>query len=432
MESNQPPAGTPFVDPMKPVIEVLQGANIDSVVEKYGIDRSELEKRLRSYQETLRQRALSQDLILSKAGRNDPCPCGSGKKYKKCCLSQHEEARKNLPPDRLQEMEEKERRREKLEKDVHRGFELLFDREPDKARAFAEKIIEAHPEDDRLHDIVVTADLSTGRYDDAYFLCRRRWQVAVEEKEHYQENGFHKREGEGRAVHFFSPSTWLEKLWIAGRARFYSEKYPVSGDARLAGLVKKLEIANDTHKFPGRDEEGFAMRKEALAPVLDELRAAGFDAVPYLLPITYAFSWSSLFVPDLLGDCGNDDCVRLLAELSMFRFPYFAQLCLSRLEAIGPRAVPVIEALMAEDASFDEIKVGLVMVLGGIRDPDSFNLLVRLVDHENPYVVNWVAQSLGRLGDPEAVPHLERARDRVGNLSKIGGAIRELMAQGDI
>lgn len=23
----------------------------------------------------------------NKVGRNDPCPCGSGKKYKKCCLS---------------------------------------------------------------------------------------------------------------------------------------------------------------------------------------------------------------------------------------------------------------------------------------------------------------------------------------------------------
>lgn len=23
-----------------------------------------------------------------KIGRNDPCPCGSGKKYKKCCLEQ--------------------------------------------------------------------------------------------------------------------------------------------------------------------------------------------------------------------------------------------------------------------------------------------------------------------------------------------------------
>ena len=22
-----------------------------------------------------------------KVGRNDPCPCGSGKKYKQCCLS---------------------------------------------------------------------------------------------------------------------------------------------------------------------------------------------------------------------------------------------------------------------------------------------------------------------------------------------------------
>lgn len=29
---------------------------------------------------------------MSKAGRNDPCPCGSGKKYKKCCRSKEEEA----------------------------------------------------------------------------------------------------------------------------------------------------------------------------------------------------------------------------------------------------------------------------------------------------------------------------------------------------
>lgn len=25
-----------------------------------------------------------------KVGRNDPCPCGSGKKYKKCCLGKDE------------------------------------------------------------------------------------------------------------------------------------------------------------------------------------------------------------------------------------------------------------------------------------------------------------------------------------------------------
>lgn len=34
-----------------------------------------------------------------KAGRNDPCPCGSGKKYKKCCLAKH---RSREPEDRLE------------------------------------------------------------------------------------------------------------------------------------------------------------------------------------------------------------------------------------------------------------------------------------------------------------------------------------------
>ena len=26
----------------------------------------------------------------SRVGRNDPCPCGSGKKYKHCCLAKAE------------------------------------------------------------------------------------------------------------------------------------------------------------------------------------------------------------------------------------------------------------------------------------------------------------------------------------------------------
>jgi tetratricopeptide (TPR) repeat protein len=29
---------------------------------------------------------------MEKVGRNAPCPCGSGKKYKKCCLSLHQES----------------------------------------------------------------------------------------------------------------------------------------------------------------------------------------------------------------------------------------------------------------------------------------------------------------------------------------------------
>ena len=32
-----------------------------------------------------------------KIGRNDPCPCGSGKKYKKCCLNEQQAS----PMDKL-------------------------------------------------------------------------------------------------------------------------------------------------------------------------------------------------------------------------------------------------------------------------------------------------------------------------------------------
>lgn len=34
-----------------------------------------------------KQYSSNQKLELPKVGRNDPCPCGSGKKYKKCCLN---------------------------------------------------------------------------------------------------------------------------------------------------------------------------------------------------------------------------------------------------------------------------------------------------------------------------------------------------------
>ncbi len=31
----------------------------------------------------------------NKIGRNDPCPCGSGKKFKKCCISKSEMIKSN-------------------------------------------------------------------------------------------------------------------------------------------------------------------------------------------------------------------------------------------------------------------------------------------------------------------------------------------------
>ena len=35
---------------------------------------------------------------MAKIGRNTPCPCGSGKKYKRCCLSKEKEMKKRKLP----------------------------------------------------------------------------------------------------------------------------------------------------------------------------------------------------------------------------------------------------------------------------------------------------------------------------------------------
>jgi hypothetical protein len=416
-------------NPLKPVLEVLQGDSPEAVCARHNITRDDLEKRVQDYQNSRRQAALADQLVTRKVNRNEPCPCGSGKKYKKCCLPNHEEARKNIPRDTLQEMEELAKLREKLEKDVEKGLELLFTQEFAKAGQLAERLLETFPEDDRVHDILVARDLATGNFDDAFNRCRRRWQVAQEEKTFYQENGYHKREGQDRKqiVHFFSPSTWLDKFWIAQRARAYQTMFLANDDRDLAAAVDKLRSANDAKRFPARGEEGYAMRRKALASTLGQLEAAGPAAIPHLLPLTYYFSWASLFVPELLYAYGTEASIKLLAELSMFRTPYFAQKCLSYLEQAGPRAVPQIAQVMRENPAFDELKTGLIMVLGAIHTQDSFNLLAGLSEHENPYVVNWTAQALGRHQNPQALVYLEKAKERLGGHSKIAGAVRELI-----
>jgi len=71
-----------------------------------------------------------------KAGRNDPCPCGSGKKYKKCCyLREKPPAMQSLPPEvikKFQGMQVNENKRRRKYGDVrpiihakHQGHDFV-------------------------------------------------------------------------------------------------------------------------------------------------------------------------------------------------------------------------------------------------------------------------------------------------------------------
>ena len=43
--------------------------------------------------------------ILSKIGRNEPCPCGSGKKYKKCCIGRPHPVMRHWSYEEVNEMD---------------------------------------------------------------------------------------------------------------------------------------------------------------------------------------------------------------------------------------------------------------------------------------------------------------------------------------
>ncbi|SFM40583.1 HEAT repeat-containing protein [Thermodesulforhabdus norvegica] len=414
-------------DRFAPVYAYLKGETAENVCLRYGIGRKELERRIGEYQHLARRAAAMESLPGEKISRNDPCPCGSGKKYKKCCMPLHEEIRKTLPRDRWLKQEEKARKKKFLEKEVQRGFDLLLSMDFGKAERLATKLLTEFPEDDRLHDILMTVFMVRQRYDDALVIARKRWQVALEERDYYQEHGQHKRDRDDTVVHFYSPSTWLEKFWIAQRAGSYSKEFPEGNHPVLKRLSAELMTANDVKRFPQRDQEGYRVRREALDSVIEQIKSYGEDAYPYVLPLAYYFSWASLFVPEVIAAPGTERSLRLLAELSMFRFPFFAQMCLKHLEEAGERSVPIIRQVIESHKAFDELKVGLILVLGNIVCDESFSILVELTEHENPYVVNWVAQALGKHQNPAALPYLEKARERLGELSKIAGAIRELV-----
>ncbi len=72
---------------------------------------------------------------MRRPGRNDPCPCGSGKKYKRCCLPAHEAA------ERAERQAAEELAKAKLLAEEERERDLLetWRSEYEEERAFVEE-----------------------------------------------------------------------------------------------------------------------------------------------------------------------------------------------------------------------------------------------------------------------------------------------------
>ena len=80
--------GVPF-DPTRPVAPPPQNGNRRAATSMDDMEREFRRKKERELQAARMAGAGESDIqqrrVGDKIGRNDPCPCGSGKKYKKCC-----------------------------------------------------------------------------------------------------------------------------------------------------------------------------------------------------------------------------------------------------------------------------------------------------------------------------------------------------------
>ncbi|RLB98787.1 MAG: hypothetical protein DRH76_01640, partial [Deltaproteobacteria bacterium] len=87
---------------------------------------------------------------------------------------------------------------------------------------------------------------------------------------------------------------------------------------------------------------------------------------------------------------------------------------------------PLIRQALTADRQFDPIKTGMVSVLGNLGGAEAYALLMDLLDHESPHLVNWAGDALGKFNNPEALPALIAASERIGGQPMIDAAIEHL------
>jgi SEC-C motif len=410
------------------ILKVIDGGNAEEIAKGIGLEPAQLLSLRDTFVEHSVGQALLGEAAERKIGRNEPCPCGSGKKYKRCCLAKHEKARDFLRETRAQDIQQTDKE-ESLPPYVITGFDLLAAENYEAASAQAAELLKTHPEDDRLHDTLATGLLASGRYEEAIAVSRTRWEVAREEKAFYLAHGYHRRQPQGEEAsppHFYAPETWLEKYWIAARAREYRALLPEPRDPYLDQLVTELLAVNDRKRFPDQKEKGLEERRKALEPTLDALKDAGPAAIPYLLQVVRRYSWATLFIPKLLAHFGTDLATRSLIDISMFGYHFVSESCLKHLEALGAAALPPIREALRRYPEFDPIKVGLIAMVANVQAPEVDRILEDLLDHDEPVVVDWAGLGLGKRKRIDLLERLEKAAARIGKAPRLTWAIDHL------
>jgi hypothetical protein len=414
---------------LEPVMELLQGGNPDAIALKAGISKKHL-FRIRDdlLAQVERERARATDATPRKIGRNAPCPCGSGKKYKHCCLDRQTVAGHAAPTGKAETRPARKAEQSRLIKRIEKAFGLLHSGRHTEAIDQASTLILRYPNEDRLHDILATGHLYAGQFKAAIDICRHRLAVAEAEKAYFIAHGQYRDSEIDQPVlsYYYPPLTWLQKTWIALKSSEHQARVPLEEHSAILELVGDLQTADDTTRFPGNQAQGLERRRRSLKETLETLKSIGPGVIPYLLPLAGKYSWAGLFVPEILSAYPTAQATRGLIDISMFGFDYASGASLHYLEKRGDHVIADIRAAFSKDNEFDPIKTGIVSVLGNIQTPAAYELLLDLLTHESPHIVNWAGDALGKFENVEALPAMVAASERIGGEQMIEAAIRRL------
>jgi hypothetical protein len=363
-----------------------------------------------------------------KVSRNDPCPCGSGKKYKRCCMDKHRALTARAGGEvSFEEDSSLRRQRELCEEKVREAFDLLSQRRFHQAATLVQRWTKVFPKDERFLEVMVASFIGADRPEEALAVARKGYHLALAEKEFYMSQGCHSWEKGGPSPGYgYAPETWLERLWVSEKAVEYKASCPKPPDPGMMRLVRELQKADDLSLFPKTGREGLEERKRALAPVLEEFSRVGSIALPYLMPLCPKYGWTALLVPEILWGWADKPSIRALIDLAMFHYPYLSESSLEKLERIGPQVLPHLEEAFELHKEFDPLKTGLLSVAREIGTEEAMEWLVRMLEHQSPLIVNWTAGLLGKSKHKEALPSLRRALSRVGEQPYLLWAIEEL------
>ena len=414
---------------IQPVLELLQGGEATAIARKFGLSKEHLcQLRDTMLAQVSRQRTETVRKTAKQVKRNDPCPCGSGKKYKHCCMHPDPETPQRPAHTPDVPCDQRQPEPERLAQSIENTFGLIRAGRYDQAVATASSLIRRYPNEDRLHDIAATGHLYAGNFETAITICRKRLAAAEAEKAYFVTHGRYRDADIDHPAlsYYYPPLTWLQKYWIALTAARYQSGLPLRSDPAIATLIDALKNADDTRRFPKTQSQGLALRRSALQPTLEALKAVGTPVVAYLRPLVVKYGWSGLLVPELLAAVPGGESTRSLLDISMFGFAYASGASLHYLEKRGPEVIPHIRQALAENSQFDAIKTGMVSVLGNIGGPAAYGLLIDLLAHESPHIVNWAGDALGKFNDPGALPAMIAASDRIGGQPMIGAAIEHL------